>query len=266
MRIGHSSLQQTGSLLGDNKPEPPRLRARLLVGGRIRADLTGEIPGGVQPLSRPIQPVIARTDAATWRWMIRPDNAGRYSLTLTFTPLEGYSDSALFWIFFSGQREVTATASQRIRATVDMCTGFLEKFAALLTALGISVGGLTVWAYRRAKNRRRKLKKPSSFPSTPKTASPKSDSPETKPATQGFVRPEAGLIPRKRTAEELEVLRRQYGSHSEKPDDSTDQTNLVSESAKQEGPVAEGSAQSEVCHPDPEQDALATGEPSADGT
>jgi hypothetical protein len=82
-----TACSKTQGPLSDNSLESPRLRARLLAGARIEASLEGEIPGGIQAMSLPVQLVIAQADAASWSWMIQPDRVGIFHLILSLTPL-----------------------------------------------------------------------------------------------------------------------------------------------------------------------------------
>jgi hypothetical protein len=181
---------KTRSPLADNKPESARLRAKLLVGAEIEASLTGRIPGGIQAMSMPVQPVIAQADAASWRWLIQPDRAGVFPLILTLTPLLAGSGVPLH-TSFSYTIEVKVTGPTPQKATATSGSGgatsgsgsatsgsggatsgsggatsgsgsnvleILWTVLAALTVLGIILWGIVLLPYARGKRNFRKLK------------------------------------------------------------------------------------------------------------
>jgi len=138
------------------EPEPASLQGKLEVGGRIRATLAGFIPGGIQDsYMDDVQLIIARSDSATWRWIIQPTSVGVFNLTLTLTVLVTTTNSPLVpGVSFPIQVRVTASNSQKVTAVLSSGGKFLKYLAGLLAALfGCSLGAIVLGIYKRMKQK-----------------------------------------------------------------------------------------------------------------
>jgi hypothetical protein len=152
-----------------SQSEPARLQGRLLVGARILATLAGNLPGQIYSISLGVQPIIARTDRATWMWTLIPSRAGTFNLILTFTPLSATSDSPLIAsVSFPVRVMVIASTSQSVSAAFGSFFNKLKELATMFDALGFStIGGISLWLYQRAKRRRLKARESKATPQGP---------------------------------------------------------------------------------------------------
>src|SRR5262245_13708436 len=126
------------------------------IGGQVLVTATGSPSLTIQSLSQPLQPVLLKTESASWSFNVIPSTIGDFSLAVHITVLQGAGGPPLLpEETFNIPLEVYQTGGDRIVSGASSFWKGVQQVAAVLGATGLSVGAFVTFIVRRVRRRRR---------------------------------------------------------------------------------------------------------------
>ncbi|MDI1462423.1 hypothetical protein QEZ54_15740 [Catellatospora sp. KI3] len=127
---------------------------QVMTGARIRVRMSSQLPGELEAISNPVQPVVAVDDVANWLWDVRADEPGDYTLTFVVSTLAGESgENLLPDQVFTMRFPVAGTSTYWWESTGATAWQVLLGIGGLLSAFGVSLLGVVKWLRRRYRER-----------------------------------------------------------------------------------------------------------------
>ena len=126
------------------------------IGGQVLVTATGSPTLTIQPLSQPVQPVLLKTESASWSFNVIPSALGAFDLAVHISVLQGANGPPLLpEQTISIPLEVYQTGGDRIATGASSFWKVVQQVAAVVGATGISVGAVATFLVRRVRRRRR---------------------------------------------------------------------------------------------------------------
>jgi hypothetical protein len=126
------------------------------IGGQVLVTATGSPTLTIQPLSQPVQPVLLKTESASWSFNVIPSVLGDFTLAVHISVLQGASGPLLLpEQTVNIPLQVFQTGGDRIVSGASSFWKVVQAVAAVLGATGISVGAVVTFLVRRVRRRRR---------------------------------------------------------------------------------------------------------------
>jgi hypothetical protein len=126
------------------------------IGGQVLVTATGSPTLTIQPLSQPVQPVLLKTESASWSFNVIPSVLGDFTLAVHISVLRGASGPLLLpEQTVNIPVQVFQTGGDRIVSGASSFWKIVQQVAAVLGAAGISLGAVVTFLVRRVRRRRR---------------------------------------------------------------------------------------------------------------
>ena len=125
------------------------------IGGQVLVTATGSPTLTIQPLSQPVQPVLLKTESASWSFNVIPSVLGDFTLAVHISVLQGASGPLLLpEETVNIPIQVYQTGGDLIVSGAGSFWKVVQQVAAVLGATGISVGAVVTFLVRRVRRRR----------------------------------------------------------------------------------------------------------------
>jgi hypothetical protein len=125
------------------------------IGGQVLVTVTGDPSLTIQSNSQANQPVLLKTESASWSFNVIPSAVGAFSLVAHVSVLQGANGPPLLpeqTVIIP--LDVYQTPTDRITSDASSFWKVIQEVAAVLGAAGISVSAVAVYLVRRARRRR----------------------------------------------------------------------------------------------------------------
>jgi hypothetical protein len=125
------------------------------IGGQVLVTATGSPTLTIQPLSQPVQPVLLKTESASWSFNVIPSVLGDFTLAVHISVLQGASGPLLLpEQTVNVPVQVFQTGGDRIVSGASSFWKLVQQVAAVLGAAGVSLGAVVTFLVRRVRRRR----------------------------------------------------------------------------------------------------------------